>query len=128
MRRWVKWTAVILAVCAVAAGVGSVLLSRASWREATENGTFGDFREFTPEQLERKVRSRVPIGSSREFVEGFLTGEAMKFNYDPKLNAIWAGAQCKGSFPIAKSLGMRFRFDSDSKLTSIESKVYLTGP
>jgi hypothetical protein len=52
----------------------------------------------------------------------------MKFSYDPKMNAIRAGAQCKGGFPIAESLGLTFRFDSDSKLQSIESRVNLTGP
>jgi hypothetical protein len=122
------WTAVILALCAMAAGVGSVLLSRAGWREATENGTFRDFREFTGKQLEQDVRSRVPIGSSREFVQGFLTGEEMKFGYEPKLDAIGANVQCKGRGIITESLGLIFRFDSDSKLKSIESHVYLTGP
>lgn len=128
MRRWVKWTSVILALCAAAAGVGSVLLSRTAWRHATQNGTFRDFREFTAEQLERDVRSRVPLASSHVFVEGFLTGEEMQFSYDPKLNAIHAGAQCKGSFIVMERLGLTFRFDSDSKLQSIESHVYLTGP
>ena len=128
MSRRVIWAAVILAFCAVAAGVGSMLFSRAEWRNATENGTFRDFREFTGKQLERDVRSRVPLGSSREFVEGFLTGEEMKFGYEPKLNAIGANVQCKGSGIITESLGLTFRFDSDSKLKSIESHVYLTGP
>jgi hypothetical protein len=128
MKRWVIWTAVTLALCAVAVGVGSVFLSRASWRAATENGTFRDFREFTGKQLERDVRNRVPLGSSHEFVEGFLIGEEMKFRYDSKLNEIRADAECKGSFIITESLWLRFQFDGDSKLTSIDSKVILTGP
>jgi hypothetical protein len=128
MSRWVRWAAVILALSATPLGVWSVLLSRAEWRNATQNGTFRDFREFTTDQLERDVRSRVPLGSSRVFVQGYLTGEEMRFSYDPKLNAIWAGAQCKGSGIIMQSLGLRFQFDSDSKLKSIDSKVHLTGP
>jgi hypothetical protein len=75
------------------------------------------------------VRSRVPLESSRVFVEGFLTEEGMKFGYDPSLNAIVANAPClKGSGVVMKSLGFTFRFDSDSKLKSIESHVHLTGP
>lgn len=62
-------------------------------------------------------------------VEGFLTGEGMKFSYDPSLNAILANAPClKGSGIVIKSLGLTFRFNSDSKLGSIESHVHLTGP
>ncbi len=53
----------------------------------------------------------------------------MKFNYDPSMNAILANAPClKGSSIVIKSLGLTFRFDSDSKLKSIESHVHLTGP
>jgi hypothetical protein len=53
----------------------------------------------------------------------------MKFSYDPSLNAILANAPClKGSGIVIKSLGLTFRFNSDSKLKSIESHVHLTGP
>jgi hypothetical protein len=129
MSRWVIWTVVILALFAAAAGVGSVLLSRAACRAATGNGAIRDFRQFTAEQLERDVRSRVPLESSRVFVEGFLTGEEMQFSYVPSSNAILANAPClKGSGIVIESLGLTFRFDSDSKLKSIESHVYLTGP
>jgi hypothetical protein len=128
MSRRVIWTAAILALCAAVAGVGSVLYSRVEWRNATENGRYRDFRDFTGKQLEQDVRSRVPLDSSREFVDGFLTGEEMTFSHDPKLNTIGANVQCKGSGIITESLGLIFRFDSDSKLKSIESHVYLTGP
>ena len=129
MSRRVIWTVVILALSATAVGVGAVLLSRAACRAATGNGAIRDFRQFTAEQLERDVRSRVPLESSRVFVEGFLTGEGMKFSYDPSLNAILANAPClKGSGIVIKSLGLTFRFNSDSKLKSIESHVHLTGP
>jgi hypothetical protein len=129
MSRWVIWTVVIIALSAAAIGVGSVLLSRAACRAATGNGTIRDFHEFTAEQLEQDVRSRIPLESSRVFVEGFLTGEGMKFSYDPSLNAILANAPClKGSGIVIKSLGFTFRFDGESKLKSIESNVHLTGP
>lgn len=124
MSRWVLWT-----VGAVVAAVGSVLLSRSACRAATKNGTVRDFRNFTGEELERNVRGQVPLGSSRTFVENFLTKEKMKFSYDSSLNATLASAPClKGSGIVVKSLGLTFRFDHESKLVSIESRVHLTGP
>lgn len=87
------------------------------------------FHQFGAKQLEHHVQSRVPLGSSREFVEGFLSGEEMKFRYDASLNEILANAPClKGSGIVVESLGFVFHFDSDSKLSSIESHVHLTGP
>lgn len=129
MSRWIIWTVVILALSVVAACVGSVLLARGACRAATGNGAIRDFHQFTAEQLEGEVRSRVPLESSRVFVEGFLTEEGMKFSYDPSLNAVLANTPClKGSGIVMKSLGLAFRFDGDSKLKSIESHVRLTGP
>jgi len=81
------------------------------------------------EELEQYVRDRVPLGSSREFIEAFLAAERMKFSFDPSLNATLASAPClKGSGIVVISLGLTFRFDKDSKLSSIESHVRLTGP
>lgn len=118
-----------MVVCVVIAGVGSTLLSKAACRAATKNGALRDFHQFTGEELERNVRSQVPLGSSRRFVESFLTKEGMKFAYDPSLNATLASAPClKGSGIVVKSLGLSFRFDSESKLQSIEARIHLTGP
>lgn len=129
MSRWVLWTVCAVVLCVIAACVGSVLLSRAACRATTKNGAVRDFRQFTGEELERHVRGQVPLGTSRVFVERFLTKEGMKFNYDRSLNATLASAPClKGSGIIVKSLGLTFRFDSESKLVSIESRVHLTGP
>jgi glucokinase len=129
MSRWLIWTVVIVALFVVCAGVASVLFQRTACRAATGNGAIRDFHQFTAEQLERDVRNHVPLGSPRVYVEGFLSGEGMKFSYDPSLNAILASAPCiKGSGIVIQSLGFTFRFDSDSKLKSIESQVHLTGP
>jgi hypothetical protein len=123
------WTAGTIILCTAGAGLASVLLSRAACRAATKTGTVRDFRQFTGEEVEQDVRNRVPLGSSREFVEEILTKEGMKFNYDPSLNATLASAPClKGSGIVVKSLGVTFRFDNESKLSSIESRVHLTGP
>jgi len=129
MSRWVLWTVGAVVLCAAVAAVGSVLLSRSACHAATKNGTVRDFRNFTGEELERDVRDQVPLGSSRAFVENFLTKEEMKFSYDSSLNAILANAPClKGSGIVVTSLGLTFRFDHESKLVSIESRVHLTGP
>lgn len=129
MSRWVLWTIGAVILCAAVAAVGSVLLSRSACRAATNNGMVRDFRQFTNEDLERDVRGQVPLGSSRMFVENFLTKEGMKFGYDSSLNATLASAPClKGSGIVVKSLGLTFRFDHESKLVSIESRVHLTGP
>ena len=128
MSRWVLWTVGAVVLCAAVGAVGSLLLSRAACRAATQNGTVRDFRQFT-EELERDVRGQVPLGSPRTFVEEFLAKEGMKFSYDSSLNSTLSSAPClKGSGIIVKSLGLTFRFDSESKLVSIESRVHLTGP
>jgi hypothetical protein len=128
MSRWVLWTVGAVVLCAAAA-VGSVLLSRSACRAATKNGTVRDFRNFTGEEVERDVRGQVPLGSSRAIVENFLMREEMKFSYDSSLNATLASAPClKGSGIVVKSLGLTFRFDHESKLVSIESRVHLMGP
>ena len=129
MSRWVLWTVGAVVLCAAVAAVGSVLLSRSACRAATKNGTVRDFRNFTGEELERDVRGQVPLGSSRAFVENFLTKEGMKFSYDSSLNATLASAPClKGNGIVMKSLGLTFRFDHEAKLVSIESHVHLTVP
>jgi hypothetical protein len=129
MSRWVLYTIGAVVLCAAVVAVGSVLLSRSACRAATKNGTVRDFRQFTGEELERDVRGQIPLGSSRTFVEDFLTKEGMKFSYDSSLNATLASAPClKGSGIVVKSLGLTFRFDHESKLVSIESRVHLTGP
>lgn len=129
MSRWLVWTVGTVILCVAIAGIGSVLLSRSACRGVTKNGAIRDFREFTDKELERAVRSQVPLGSSRAFVESFLTKEGMKFSYDSSLNATLASAPClKGSGIVMKSLGLTFRFEHESKLVSIESNVHLTGP
>ena len=129
MNRWVLWTVGAVVLCVAVAAVGSVLLSRSACRAATKNGTMRDFHNFTGEEIERNVRAHAPLGSPRAFIENFLTKEEMKFSYDSSFNATLASAPClKGSGIVVKSLGLTFRFDHDSKLVSIESRVHLTGP
>ena len=129
MNRRILWAVGALVLCVAVAAVGPVLLSRSACRAATKNGTVRDFRTFSGEELERDVRGHVPPGSSRALVENFLIKEEMTFRYDSSLNATLATAPClKGSGIVVKSLGLTFRFDHESKLVSIESRVHLIGP
>ena len=106
MRRWVIWTVVIIACLGIFSRFALVLLERSACRAATENGTIKIFHQFTAEQLDRDVRNRVPLGSSRPFVENFLRQDGMRFSYDPSLNAILANAPCiKGSGIVLISHG-----------------------
>jgi len=123
MSRAVIWTTVIVALLATGVIVVAGMISRDEWRFATDDGAYRDFRQYTTEQLEQDIRSRVPLGSSREFVVGFLTREQMKFANDPKMNAISAGAQCQGRGFHKRALWLSFHFDGDSKLTSIYARV-----
>ena len=129
MSRWVLWAIGAVILCVAVAAVGSFVLARSACKAATQNGAVRDFRQFTGAELERYVRSQVPLGSSRAVVEDFFAKERMKFSYDSSLNATLASAPClKGSGIVVRSLGLTFRFDHESKLVSIESRVHLTGP
>jgi hypothetical protein len=129
LSRRILWAVGALVLCVAVAALGPVLLSRSACRAATKNGTVRDFRNFSGEELERDVRGQVPLGSSRALVENFLIKQEMKFSYDSSLNATLASAPClRGSGIVAKSLGLTFRFDHESKLVAIESRVHLMGP
>ena len=124
---WVILSVVCLASCL---WLTSLFLERSARRRATENGAFKDFHDVTSEKLDRDVRAHIPLGSTRDFVEGFLTGQGMQFSFDARSQAIYAVARnLKGSnFIIETSLGFTFHFEGASRLTSIDSRVNLTGP
>jgi hypothetical protein len=130
MNRRLVWAIAILGSLALSIELASCLLDRSARRSVTENGTVKDFHRVTAEELDRDVRNHVPLGSSRPFVEGFLTGAGMRFNFDPSTQTIQANAPyLKGSgFVVYQSLGFTFQFDDALKLRSIDSKVHRTGP
>src|SRR5262249_2146980 len=98
MRRRIILAVGIFALLAIAATIGTFLLARAACRAATKNGAIRDFQQFTAQELEAEVRSQVPLGSSREFVEAFLVREGMGSSYEPSSSAVVATAPClKGS-------------------------------
>jgi hypothetical protein len=125
-----RWAISIVSCLALCLGLASFLLERSARRAATDNGAIRDFHEVTVEQLNRDVRRNLPLGSTRAFVEEFLAKEGMRFSFDASSQTIHANAPyVKGSnFVIRESLGFTFQLDDASKLKSIESKVWLTGP
>ena len=130
MNRRVIWVVVILGCLALSLGLAASFLERSARRAATGNGAVRDSHQVTADEIDRDIRTRVPLGSPRAFVEGYLTGAGMKFNFDPSTQTIRANAPyLKGSsFVVYQSLGLTFQFDDAYKLKSIDSKVHLTGP
>ena len=130
MNRWALWTIGTVSCLALCIGLASLLLDRSARRAATGDGAVRDFHEITAARLDRDVRSRVPLGSTRAFVEDFLAKEGMRFSSDASSQTILANAPyAKGSnFVVRESLGFAFQFDDASKLKSIDSRVHLTGP
>jgi hypothetical protein len=130
MNRRVLWTASVASCLALCIGLASLLLERSARRAATDNGAVKDFHEVTAEKLDRDIRSNLPLGSTRAFVEDFLTKEGMRFNFYASSQTILANAPyVRGSnFLVYESLGFTFQFGDASKLKSIDSKVHLTGP
>jgi hypothetical protein len=96
-------------------------------KQAAARSKFGQIRA---EALEHEVRSALPIGSSLDAVEMFLQRRGLEFSFEKSSKTVYAIARdTKGSsFIIIESLGFQFHFDDDLKLTSIDSKVKLTGP
>jgi len=125
-----RWVVIAFAVVCVLLCLALIpwLLNRFAYPHRANGAR--DFHDITAQQLDRDVRSRVPLGSTRMFVEGFLREDGMRFAYDPSSQTIQANAPyVKGSsFIIYESVGFTFQFDDSSKLKSISSKVYLTGP
>jgi hypothetical protein len=105
-------------------------LERSARRAATWNGAVRDFHRVTAKELDKDVRSQVPLGSTRVFVESFLRKEGIRFGFDPSSQTIRANAPyVKGSnFLVYESLGFTFHFDDTAKLKSIDSSKHLTGP
>jgi hypothetical protein len=126
MARWKKVLIVIAAGmgCAVAAlWAGGVYLDR----QAAAQSKFG---QIGAEVLEREVRNALPVGSLLDAVETFSQKRGLEFSFEKSSKTVYAMARdTKGSnFIILESLGFQFHFDNESKLTSIDSKIYLTGP
>lgn len=129
MNRWVRWAIGTISCLALCTGLVSLILERSARRAATNNGAIRDFHDVSAEKLDRDVRSNLPLGSTRAFVEEFLAKEGMRFSFDASSQTIQANAPyVKGSnFTMRESLGFTFQFDDASTLKSIDSKVHLTG-
>ncbi len=125
-----RWVIIAFAVACVLLCLALIpwLLDRFAYPRRVNGAR--DFHDITAQQPDREVRSRVPPGSTRMFVERYLREDGMRFAYDPSSQTIQANAPyVKGSsFIIYESPGFTFQFDDSFKLKSISSKVHLTGP
>src|SRR5271170_1239325 len=98
MNRRVLWTTVSVICLTLCIGLTFLLLERSARRAATGNGAVRDFHTVTAEELDRDVRSKLPLGSTRAFVEDFLKREGMRFSYDASSQTVQALAPyLKGS-------------------------------
>jgi hypothetical protein len=130
MNRKLRDALIFIVVVGLILWIPDFASQRLAVRQATQNGKLRDFHNVTTEELDQKIREQISLGSSRDFVEGYLTAAGMEFNVDHEINAIYAGARnLKGSgFLITKSVGFTFKFDDALLLRSIDKNVSLTGP
>lgn len=112
----------------LAVGAGCLIVLMAVWDQRRNPATMAN--SATSDELEREIRSTLPLGSSLYSVEEFLTKRGLEFSFDKSSGSIFAVARkLKGSTGLAsKSLQLQFRFDDSVKLKSIDAKVLYTGP
>jgi hypothetical protein len=136
-----RWKKALLTAAMVIACI--VLLP---WLAVTSMDAIEDLHRVDAQALEQDMRQSLPLGTSRSTVESYLTKKELSHNFYPSCEVESAAPpgigeiticsterakarDVKGSsWLIKKSVQFRFRFDEDMKLTSIDSKVYFTGP
>jgi hypothetical protein len=93
------------------------------------DGTMLDYHQMTTQALEHEIRTALPVGSSLDAVDEFLEKRGIDHSYEKSSRTVYAIARkLKGSTTLAsESLSLKFRFDDDSRLKSIDSKVLYTG-
>jgi hypothetical protein len=92
--------------------------------------------DLSVQQWNHLVSQNLPRGSSRADVEKFLDQRGIqhsyiaKSNFPDERNSIVAFATSKNDHGVVKNSGiqMKFKFDSDQRLVSSESKEIFTGP
>ena len=92
--------------------------------------TIPDYHQMKPQALEQEVRAALPLGSSLVTVDEFLKKRDIEHSFDKSSKTVYATVRkLKGSTALtSESLSLKFHFDDDSKLKSIDSKVLYTGP
>jgi hypothetical protein len=87
-------------------------------------------QRMNPPDLEKEVRRALPVGSSLEIVEAYVTKLGMKSSYDSRSKTVFAIVRdIKGSGMIVRrDFEFTFVFDDASLLKSIDAKEELTGP
>jgi len=96
----------------------------------TADGMVTDIHKMSSETLEHEIRSELPKGSPLTTVDDYLKKRGIEFSFEAPTRTLYATARkLKGSTTlISKCLTLRFYFDDDSKLKSIDAKVSYTGP
>jgi hypothetical protein len=124
----VRWKKILVFI---GAGLGCILA--VSWAGSayleSNVATRSKFGHVKAEDLDREVRNALPVGSSLDTVEAFLRKRGFEPSFEESSKTVNAIArETKGSNFIIESLAFQFHFDEEMRLTSIDSKVYLTGP
>jgi len=119
---------VLAAICVVS--LPWWLSMRRNRQNVIAEGPVRDFRQLTPQALEREIRSTLPLGCSLATVDEFLKRRGVEHSFDKSSRTVYATVRkLKGSTAlVSESLTLKFYFDDDSKLKSIDSKVLYTGP
>jgi hypothetical protein len=89
-----------------------------------------DYHEMKAQTLDQEIRAALPLGSSFVTVDEFLKKRDIEHSFDKSSKTVYATVRkLKGSTALtSESLTLKFQFDDDSKLKSIDSKVLYTGP
>jgi hypothetical protein len=100
------------------------------WRRTLASQGEGQFLDTTAENLERQVRDSIPRGCERAAAEAALGKIGLRSSYDVHSRTLFSGARVlKGSNWLVQSgVSIQLHFDSNGRLSAIESRAENTGP
>lgn len=81
-------------------------------------------------EFEAKIKQALPIGTSKEKVDAYLSKQNIEHSYHTKENRIYALMRnlAPESTSVSKSLSIIFYFSENGGLTNVQSKIEYTGP
>jgi hypothetical protein len=125
-----KSTVLIVVAVICAAAFSWWFLMRRDAQNVNAERTMLDYHQMKPQALEQEIRAALPLGSSLVTVDEFLKKRDIEHSFDQSSRTVYATVRkLKGSTSLtSESLTLKFHFDDDSKLKSIDSKVLYTGP
>jgi len=126
---------IVAAVAISAATLICVVLAADSmleirWRRDLASQGEGRFLGTTAETLDRNLRDAIAKGSQRVTAEAALSKIELRFSYDVRSHTLFSGARVlKGSNWLVQSgVSIQLHFDSNDRLSTIESHAVNTGP